>query len=81
MAEEPTIDAKFEPNFRILEKLAKDLESESVGIDELVPRAREGANAAKCCFDVLQQCDKELVEIDRLFTSIAADNRGEGASK
>ncbi|MDD2765973.1 MAG: exodeoxyribonuclease VII small subunit [Opitutaceae bacterium] len=65
---------KFETNFRNLEQLAADLEREAISIDELIPRAQAGAEAARNCLEVLNRSDEALVEIDRIYAKIVADN-------
>jgi exodeoxyribonuclease VII small subunit len=76
---ETTVQKKFETNFRKLEQIAGDLEKETVSIDELIPRAQEGAEAARNCLEVLARSEAALVEIDRVYAQIVENNQKDHA--
>jgi exonuclease VII small subunit len=77
-SDQPT-PTSFETNFRKLEELQRDLDNESITIDELVPRAKAGADAAAACFEVLRRSEEALVEIDKVYARIAGDTKGSGS--
>ena len=64
----------FEENFKKLERLSEELQSDKVSIDELVPRIREALSAIKICKKVLQDTKTQLTEIDAEFKELEKDS-------
>lgn len=61
----------FEANFRMLEKLAQELQENRISIDELVPRIQQALAAIKICKDVLQQTKSKLTQLSTEFEGLS----------
>lgn len=62
-------DKTFERSYKVLEKLAQELQSNSVTVDELVPRMKEAAEAISICKEILKETDSQLKRISAQFSS------------
>ena len=60
-------DKSFESNFKKLEQLSQELQSNKVSIDELVPRMKEALDAINVCKTVLKKTKSQLSELSSQF--------------
>lgn len=60
----------FEENYKKLELLSQELQSNRISIDQLVPRMKEALDAIKICKTVLQRTKSQLSEIGAEFEKI-----------
>lgn len=60
----------FEENFEKLEKLSRELQENTVSIDELVPRMKEAVSSIRVCKEVLDRTQTQLKEIEVEFADL-----------
>ena len=63
-------NASFETHFKKLEQLSKELQEDTISIDELVPRMKEALESIKICKDVLQETKVKLAEVSSEFDEL-----------
>ena len=63
-------NTSFEGNFKKLEQLSKELQEDTVSIDELVPRMKEAIESIKICKEVLQETKIKLAEVSSEFDEL-----------
>ena len=63
-------DISFEGNFKKLEQLSKELQEDSVSIDDLVPRMKEAIESIKICKEVLHETKIKLAEVSNEFDEL-----------
>ena len=70
MTKQNDTEKSFETNFRKLEQLSKELQEDSISIDELVPRMKEALTSIKICKEVLQETKVKLAEVSNEFDEL-----------
>jgi exodeoxyribonuclease VII small subunit len=63
-------NSNFENNFKKLEQLATELQSNKISVDQLVPRMKEAVAAIKICKEVLRHTKSQLKEINEEFAEL-----------
>ena len=70
MAKQNNTEKSFEANFKKLEQLTKELQGDTISIDELVPRMKEALESIKICKEVLQETKVKLAEVSSEFDEL-----------
>lgn len=65
-----TVTSGFEENYKKLEKLATELQENTIGIDDLVPRMKEAVESIKICKQILQETKTQLTEVAAEFAEL-----------
>ena len=74
MTKQNSTEKSFEANFKKLEQLSKELQVDSVSIDELVPRMKGAIESIKICKEVLQETKIKLAEVSSEFDELKDGN-------
>ena len=70
MEDNNNTEKSFEANFKKLEQLSKELQEDSISIDDLVPRMKEALESIKICKEVLQETKIKLTEVSNEFDEL-----------